>query len=160
MDSRENPIEDMMVVDAHAPKQCIFSNDREWPTQPTLLVGGLHTFPVEGDLCHLCDSIVKIAFNIEGGPTPIEIMKMRFMCVRAHKHKGTFSFNTAVGHYAFIYLFIYLTFFNVDIYNSFINKITNLNRLNIKMKKEKKKKKKRNNQKKQSKEKITTTMDN
>ena len=22
-------------------------------------------------------------------------MKMRFMCVRAHKHKGTFSFNTA-----------------------------------------------------------------
>ena len=37
MDSRENPIEDMMVDDAHAPKQCIFSNDREWPTQPTLL---------------------------------------------------------------------------------------------------------------------------
>ena len=44
----------------------------------------------------------------------------------------------------------YLTFFNVDIYNSFINKITNLNRLNIKMKKRKKKKEKK---KKQSKEK-------
>ena len=97
MDSRENPVEDMMVDDTHAPKQCIFSNDREWPTQPTLLVGGLHTFPIEGDLCHLCDSIVKIVFNIEGGPTPIKIMKMRFMCVRAHKHKGTFSFNTASG---------------------------------------------------------------
>ena len=46
----------------------------------------------------------------------------------------------------------YLTFFNVDIYNSFINKITNLNRLNIKMKKKKKKKK-------TIKRKITTTMD-
>ena len=47
-----------------------------------------------------------------------------------------------------IYLFLFnLTFFNVDIYNSFINKITNLNRLNIKMKK-RKKKKERNNQKK------------
>ena len=37
----------------------------------------------------------------------------------------------------------YLTFFNVDIYNSFMNIITNLNRLNMKMKKEKRKKKKK-----------------
>ena len=91
MDS--HPIEDMMVDEA--PKQCIFSTDNP---QPILLVGGLHKFPAELSLCHLCDSIVKIAFDIERGPTPIEITKMRFMCVRAHKHKGTFSFNTVAGH--------------------------------------------------------------
>ena len=56
-------------------------------------------------------------------------------------------------YFTTIYYILYLTFFNVDIYNSFINKITNLNRLNIKMEKEKRKKKrkkKRNNQKKKS----------
>ena len=104
MDSRKNnPVkeeeEEAMLVDAPAsPKQCIFSNDRGCTTHPILLVEGMvHAFPVETDLCHLCNSIVKIAFDTEGGPNPLEIAKMRFMCVRAHKHKATFSFNTANG---------------------------------------------------------------
>ena len=102
MDSQtETTQEEMMmeiVVDDDEltpPKQCIFSTDNP---QPILLVGGILKGPVELSLCHLCNSIVKLCFDkteANQAPRRIDIVEMRFMCTRAHKHKGTFSFNTA-----------------------------------------------------------------
>ena len=65
-------------IDVPSPltRKCIFSNEWEWCTNPTIQIDG----PL--DLCQLCHSIVRITFDREDGqPTLNQVQEMRHICL-------------------------------------------------------------------------------